>query len=203
MIEGSNHDEVRFFLATNRAAGGAPLTASRYRAAIAATLEVTAATAGTIAAHYPLGAYASPTLALAAVGTDALFACRARAAVQALARYVPTYQYEFNDEGAPFFFAVPRPSFPTGAFHAAELQYLFTLRGLPSRLSGGHLALARSMVDLWTSFARSGDPGSGWPRYSPATGLAESLVPPRPAPESGFAKDHQCAFWSRMPVPGS
>ncbi len=201
VIEGSNHDEVRFFLAVNRPAGSTLLPASGYRAAIAATLEFSPADAATVAAHYPLAGYPSPTLALAAVGTDALFACRARAAAQALSRYVPTYQYEFNDEQAPFFFAVPRPSFPTGAYHAAELQYLFSLRGLPSLLAGDHETLSLAMVDLWTSFARSGDPGSGWPRYVVATGLAESLVPPRPSTETGFASAHQCAFWSRMPAP--
>ena len=203
VIEGSNHDEFRFFLAVNRPAGGAPLTPAGYRAAIAATLEYTSADADAVAAHYPLAAYPSPTLALGAVGTDALFSCRARAAAQALSRFVPTYQYEFNDRGAPFFFQVPHPSFPTGAYHAAELQYLFTLRGLPSRLSGGHEKLAQAMLDLWTAFARSGFPGAGWPRYSRATGVAESLVPPQPTIETGFAKDHQCAFWSEMPAPGS
>ena len=156
-----------------------------------------------MAVHYPLAAYPSPTLALGAVGTDALFACRARAAVQALSRFVPTYQYEFNDRGAPFFFQVAHPSFPMGAFHAAELQYLFTLRGLPSRLSGDHEKLSQAMLDLWTTFARSGFPGAGWPRYARATGVAESLVPPQPTIETGFAKDHQCAFWGEMPAPES
>ena len=199
VIEGSNHDELRFFLALNM---GAALSAARYRSEIASTLEVTPAVAATVAANYPPAKYGSPTLALGAVGTDALFACRARAAVQALSRYVPAYQYEFNDAGAPFFFSAARPSFPTGAFHAAELQYLFTLRGRPSRLAGDHEALAEAMQDLWTTFARTGDPGSGWPRFSAATGVAESLAPPRPATETGFAKDHQCAFWSRMPALG-
>ena len=131
-----------------------------------------------------------------------MFACRALAAVQALSRYVPTYQYEFNDEGAPFFFLVSQPSFATGAFHAAELQYLFTLPG-PSRLAGDHERLATAMQGLWSTFARSGSPGSGWPRYSSASGAAESLVPPRPATETGFAEEHECDFWSRMPQPRS
>ncbi len=203
VIEGSNHDELRFFLAVNRAAGAVPLTPAGYRAAIAATLEYTPADANTVADRYPLAAYPSPTLALGAVGTDALFACRARAAARALSRFVPTYQYEFNDRGAPFFSQVPRPSFPTGAFHAAELQYLFTLRGHRSLLSGDHEKLSQAMLDLWTAFARSGIPGAGWPRYARATGVAESLAPPQPTVETGFAKNHQCAFWSEMPAPGS
>ena len=200
VIEGSNHDEFRFFLATNGPPGGVPVTSSRYRAAIAATLGVTASTAARIAARYPLSRYASPSLALGALGTDALYACRAWAAAQALSPYVPTYQYEFDDEGAPRFFPVRLPGFPLGAYHSAELPYLFTLRGVPSRLAGEHEKLARAMLDLWTTFARTGGPGSGWPRYSVATHETESLVPPLPTTEAGFAADHQCAFWRRTPV---
>lgn len=200
VIEGSNHDEFRFFLATNEPAGGVPLTSSRYRATIAATLGVTPSTAATIAAHYRLSGYSSPSLALGAVGTDALYACRARAAAQALSRYVPTYQYEFNDDDAPRFFQLRHLGFPLGAYHSAELQYLFTLRGIPSRLAGAHEKLAQAMVELWTTFARTGDPGSGWPRYSIARHETESLAPPQPTTEASFAADHQCAFWSRTPV---
>jgi para-nitrobenzyl esterase len=48
-----------------------------------------------------------------------------------MARFVPTYAYEFNDENAP---PPPSPpvSFPYGAEHSAELQHLFNLtRGRP------------------------------------------------------------------------
>jgi para-nitrobenzyl esterase len=200
VIEGSNHDELRFFLATNDPAGSAPLTASGYRPAIAATLGVRPAVAATIAAYYPLSRYPSPSLALGAVGTDALFACRARAASRALSRYVPTYEYEFNDENAPSFSPAPNPGFPLGAFHTAELQYLFVVPAFPSRLAGDHDKLAQAMRDLWTTFAKTGDPGSGWPRYSAATDETESLAPPQPATESDFAAVHECVFWSHTPV---
>ena len=55
------------------------------------------------------------------------------------------------------------------------------------------------MVGLWTTFAKTGDPGSGWPRYSTATDEAESLVAPKPATETDFAAAHHCDFWSRRP----
>ena len=54
------------------------------------------------------------------------------------------------------------------------------------------------MLDLWTTFARTGDPGFGWPRYSATTAETESLAPPQPVTETGFAADHECAFWSRL-----
>jgi hypothetical protein len=48
---------------------------------------------GAAAAEYPLSAFASPSLALGAVGTDAIF--------------VPTFAYEFNGENAPENFLPP------------------------------------------------------------------------------------------------
>jgi para-nitrobenzyl esterase len=195
VIEGSNHDEDRFFLATDRAGGWPPLSAAGYEAAIRATLELAPATAATVAARYPLRRYPAPDLALAAAVTDAAYACRAHAAAQALSRYVPTYQYEFDDDAPQFFPGAPS-RLPLGAYHGAELQYLFTLRGFPSLLAGAHEQLAQAMLDLWTTFARTGDPG--WPRYTATTAATESLVPSPLRIETGFAADHECAFWSRL-----
>ncbi len=198
VIEGSNHDEFRFFLAENELAGGRPLTASGYEAAIAATLQLTSATARTVATEYPLSSYASPSVALGAAATDAAYACKARAAVGALSRYVPTYQYEFDDEAAPRYFPGPSVSFPLGAYHTAELEYLFGLRGFPSQLAGDHENLSEAMLDLWATFAATGDPGSEWPRYSANTDETELLSPPQPTTETSFAADHKCAFWSHL-----
>jgi para-nitrobenzyl esterase len=197
VIEGSNHDEFRFFVASDELAGDPPLPASRYQAAIAANLEVTAAAAAAIAREYPLGSYPSPSLALSAAVTDAAYACTARAAAAALSRYVPTYQYEFGDAQAPPFSAARLPKLPLGAYHTAELEYLFTLHDYPWRPTGVHAELSRAMLDMWATFAATGDPGSGWPRYSTTTDEAESLSPPRPAIETRFAADHRCGFWSR------
>jgi para-nitrobenzyl esterase len=198
VIEGSNRDEDRFFLATSSPGGWPVLSAADYRAAIGATLELAPATAATVAARYPLRRYPAPDLALAAAVTDAAYACRAHAAAQALSRYVATYQYEFDDESAPRFFRGAPSRFALGAYHGAELQYLFTLRGFPSLLTGAHEHLAQRMLDLWATFARTGDPGFGWPRYLPTTTETESLAPPQPLTETRFAADHDCAFWSRF-----
>src|SRR5262249_39552016 len=67
---------------------------------------------------------------LGAIGTDAIFACNARRASRLLSQYVPTYQYEFNDPNAPMLF-LPPVSFPTGAYHASELQYIFSFLETP------------------------------------------------------------------------
>ena len=60
------------------------------------------------------------------MGTDAIFACNSRVSVRLASGFVPTYAYEFNDPNAAQRF-LPPLSFPTGAYHAAEIQYLFDI----------------------------------------------------------------------------
>jgi para-nitrobenzyl esterase len=105
---------------------GAPVTAANYRSMIASTLGVSAAAAAVVAAHYPLSAYSSPSVALGAVDTDAIGACSALNADRSLSKYVPTYTYEVSDEHAPELF-LPPVSFPYGATHESEIQYLLSL----------------------------------------------------------------------------
>jgi para-nitrobenzyl esterase len=200
VIEGSNHDEWRLFVASTEAETGTPLTADRYEPAIAATLGVSAATAHALALIYPLGAYASPSIALGALGTDAVFACNARRTLRSLVQYVPTYQYEFNDPTAPmrFFRGI---SFPTGAYHASEIQYLFDTPDspVPATLNAEQSALADAMVTYWTDFAKTGDPNAGsvptWPAYDATAERFQSLELPAPVTRTGFALDHKCAVW--------
>jgi para-nitrobenzyl esterase len=198
VINGSNHDEWRLFVALATFEGH-PATAANYQAMIASTLHVSHRIAGLIAVQYPLSDYPSPALALSTVGTDAIFACPTLLLDQAMASYVPTYAYEFNDENAPS--PYPSPGFPYGAAHASELQYLF---GLPATshgiMSAPQQQLAAAMRQEWTSFARSGVPAAAgapaWPRFTATAQTMLSLVPPEPAPETTFAAGHHCAFWA-------
>ncbi len=197
VMEGSNHDEWRLFIS--------PIDAALYVPTVAATLGVSLATASFITGvYYPLAAYPSPTLALGALGTDAIFACNSRKSVRWLSQYVPTFAYEFNDEDAPQRFLPPN-GFPYGAAHASEIQYIFDIPNapLPGSLSPAQEQLADAMVTYWTNFAKAADPnGAGvplWPRYIGATDVFQSLAPPTPAPETGFAADHKCAFWAATP----
>lgn len=200
VIEGSNHDEWRLFVAQTEAATGTPLQAGGYEAAIAATLGVPASTAHALAQIYPLSAYPSPSVALGALGTDAIFACNARRALRSLAQHVPTHQYEFNDPTAPmrFFRDI---SFPTGAYHASEIQYLFGIPGtpVPATLNAQQSALADAMTTYWTEFAKTGDPNAGsapvWPAFDTTAEQFQSLELPAPVTRTGFAQDHKCAVW--------
>jgi para-nitrobenzyl esterase len=199
VVIGTNHDEYRLFVAVFQFLGQR-VTAANYQSMIASTLGVSAAIAGKIAAQYPLSRYPSPPVALGAVGTDAIFACHALTADESLARYVPTYAYEFNDENAPELF-LPPVGFPYGAAHASELPYLFsqTTISRPIGLSAAQQQLAAAMKQDWTNMAKAGTPAAGWPKFTGASQQMLSLVPPTPQVETDFAAQHHCAFWASEP----
>src|SRR5581483_4169368 len=168
VLSGSNHDEWMLFVDLLNSQLGNPVTAANYQAQIAATLQLPSpALAAPIAAAYPLADYATPYNALGAVGTDAIFACNARADVRSISQYAPTYQYEFADPSPPLVFQLPPVPYSLGAYHASELQFLFPQPG--SALDGGEQQLASAMQGYWTNFAKRGDPnGPGlpaWPSY--------------------------------------
>jgi para-nitrobenzyl esterase len=225
IIEGTNHDEGRLFVALgfdlNPQVGA--ITAAEYPIAIEgvasalvtessgllATSATTAASGSSNAAEvnlitqeilhqYPLANYAGPGEALGAVLTDGLFSCTANISNEIFSLSVPTYGYQFDDENAPTP-ELPPVSFPYGATHTDELQFLFTLASTPSALSAAEKNLAAVMQNYWSSFARSGTPNSpqtpAWAPFSIAAGNIQSLNTPRAGVEFGFAAQHHCNFW--------
>ena len=200
VIEGTNHDEWRLFVAVTELTTGQPLAPAGYETAIQQTLGVSPSFAHTLATvDYPLSSYGgNPSIALGALGTDAIFACNARAAVRSMSAFVPARQYEFADENAPPFPSPTAASFPLGAYHAAELQYLFGGLGA-TPLAPDQQRLSAAMKTYWTQFARTGTPNSPaapfWPAYTAAAEQLQSLVRPTPVPASGFAVEHHCDLW--------
>ena len=199
VITGNNHDEYRYFVATNFTL---PVTNAQYGGVFDAVFG--SQLAPSVEAQYPLGINppANETeLQLSAAGTDGIFVCTARRAEQALAQYVTVYAYEFNDENAPAP-KIQNLNFPLGAYHSADVQYLFNRNGVPAPFTPDQQALSQAMISYWTQFAKTGDPNSPgqplWAAYDPATDERLSLVPPEPAVESGFATDHMCAFWDHL-----
>jgi len=198
VLAGSNHDEWMLFVDLLNSQLGNPVTPENYQAQVAATLQLPSpALAAPIVALYPLSGYPTPYNALGAVGTDSIFACNARADVQRLSLYVPTYQYEFNDPSPPMIFQLNPVPYSLGAYHASEIQYLFPSGA--SQLDASQQVLAAAMEGYWTNFAKTGNPnGTGlpaWPAYTAAADQAQSLVEPAPAPETTFAAEHKCAVW--------
>jgi para-nitrobenzyl esterase len=225
VIEGTNHDEGRLFiaLAFDLNPGVGPLTATGYPAAIetiAATavadsssllgsggsgasssqIQVTQITQE-ILNEYPLRNFQNPDLAFAAVFTDSVFSCPTLIANELFSLRVPTFAFELNDENAPMLF-LPPVSFPYGATHTDELQFLFSINGGASVLNSNEQKLATTMKGYWTTFAGSGNPNSGrtanWPLFVAVAGDVQSLLPPSPSMELNFATEHHCTFWTQV-----
>ena len=200
VMAGTNHDEWRIFVAEQYDATGHPiLTMAEYDAA---TIALYGSLLGPIVeVVYP---YMPPGgQVLGNSGTDGIFACSARNGDALLSSFTNTYAYEFNDENAP-----PQPppaglSFPLGAFHGAEVQYLFDV-GFFFELNPAQLQLSDAMVSYWTNFAATGDPNSPatptWSLYDPTTDVFQSLIPPTPTTETTFNTEHLCdSFWNLIP----
>jgi para-nitrobenzyl esterase len=206
VLSGHTRDEHRL-IAGILAAVGWWISADEYPGLITQSF---GAGAPAVLARYPLSRYGNDgALAWSAVFTDRIWACTQIATEDALARYVPTYTYEFADAHAVPFGDLP-PDFPAGASHASELPYLFDVAGRPPITGGRYIdqerRLAASMIGYWTRFARTGDPAGGgaapWPVTRP--GHAEQpALQLAPDPERITALDayteHQCAFWRTMP----
>jgi para-nitrobenzyl esterase len=111
---------------------------------------------------------------------------------------VPTFGYEFNDEQAPMAF-LPPVTFPYGAAHTDELQFLFPFG---TNMTAGEQKLATTMKDYWTIFAANGDPNLAsrpfWPRFSIFVNDDQSLKPAEPNVEFNFARAHKCNFWTTV-----
>jgi para-nitrobenzyl esterase len=204
VIVGSTHDEYRFFVPLFFDFVSGPVTPELYPIAISVLLNVPPTSVPAIMNAYPLSDYPSPSIALGALATDAVFACNMQTVADSVSKYVPTWVYEFNDDTAPQRY-LPPASFPYGASHEAELQYLFDIvTTLPNvSLNEDQEKLSSTMVTNWTNFAHTGNPNwlslsaPAWFRYN-RTDYVQRLDSPRPEAYSGsaFSNDHKCAFWS-------
>ncbi len=185
VMHGNTRDEMRLFVGLTYPAG---LPAERYAAYVHATYGERAAE---VLARYPAGA--DPRLALAAIQSDhgtALATCTHLTAYRLFAGAgVPVYAYQFADRSAPPL--IDLPNFDEGAEHATELTYLW--RDLLGTLTPEQESLSTAMVDHWTTFARTGKPAPGWPRFRHADDVL-NLEPGAVRPVDVAARSN-CAFW--------
>jgi para-nitrobenzyl esterase len=208
IISGTNHDEWRLFVALDYDFAGSPiLDSTDYDSAVTDLWGPDLQPL--VIALYPFASYPFGGEALGASGTDGILSCPLHNANQSLSTFATTYAYEFRDENAP-----PAQSlfgglltFPLGAYHTAELQYLFKNvdffgLGLPlTHLSPRQLQLSQAMISYWTQFAKTGNPNSSdepnWLPYTAATEEFQSLIPPIPVTKHNFDAMHHCStFWN-------
>jgi para-nitrobenzyl esterase len=117
-----------------------------------------------------------------------------------LAEQVPTFAYEFADRQAPMYLPFP-PDLPPGAFHSAEVPYLFPDDKFLAAATPAQRRLSDRLQQSWASFARGGDPaGPGlpaWPRFDGAQPVpyVQSLAPGDGVRAVDYAAEHQLGFW--------
>ncbi len=144
-----------------------------------------------VAQHYPVAPHADGAAVRAMAGavvTDAGFACPAATADHLLAARPSgrVWGYEFADTRAG----------PLGAYHSAELGYLFTSVAGRAPLPASTAALSAAMVRAWGSVATAGTPGIGWPAATTIDTPVERLAAGGPRPDTTFESAHNCTFWA-------
>jgi para-nitrobenzyl esterase len=196
VLEGITRDEGTFFAALLT---DGPIPDDGYRPILETTFGSSAAA---VEDRYPLSAYRSARLALAAIVSDREWAWTAEESDDLFARHVPTYSYEFTDRRAAPLFPYP-DDLPAGASHGSELGYLFDRLGRPNDLDQAQRALANRMIRYWARFARAADPNHPglprWPRYRPdaTTPHVQELGPGRTG-HFDRSGEHQLPFWKEL-----
>ncbi len=118
--------------------------------------------------QYAPGRYKTPKRAYIEMTTDTRFVCPTRAAARLFAENnIKTYLYMFTKAPVETGFAQG-----LGAFHGCELPFVFgnfRFMGLDFKTRSNR-ALSRRVIDLWTTFARTGIPRAfevpDWRPYS-------------------------------------
>jgi para-nitrobenzyl esterase len=188
VINGSNENENRLFLAMNELAARASarppnfnpadrsflMTAEAFDQGAAAMAAATGVSAKDMAGYYPLDHFGDdaglrPSLAAAQAGTDSTFSCNGvNVSARIAAQGSPGWMYEFRDQTAVPLFGIfggaYRLSLPQGAAHALELPYVFGMAGAAQNAE--QKALQATMSTYWTNFAKTGNPnGAGAPAW--------------------------------------
>ncbi|MCK2239809.1 MULTISPECIES: carboxylesterase/lipase family protein [unclassified Crossiella] len=137
--------------------------------------------------RYPPQSQPTPALTLSRLLTDhggVLGACTQLPVAEAARK--PVYTFEFAE---PTGHVVG--DFPYGAAHGAELRYLLDLSWPQPPLTPAQQELANRMIDHWSAFVRTGDPG--WPQHGPGRTMSFSAAHTGPI---DLAARHDCGFWS-------
>jgi para-nitrobenzyl esterase len=228
LVNGTNENEYALYIAINEAGRRAaasnfdPANTSFSLPAAGYAPTIAGLTAGTginvndiIANFYPLANYGSnpatqPSLAASSLATDLGFSCPALRTSQRIATQgSPIYMYEFRDQTALPSVGVANGnyylSFPQGAAHSYDLQYLYNLGDLGN---AERRELQTAMTRYWSNFAKTGNPNTGGdvPANWPALTATNSTVLALDVASGGgvkalstFDADHQCTTaWGRI-----
>jgi para-nitrobenzyl esterase len=168
-ILGWNRDEGTLFVGLAEMAGSVADMAAYDRAVDAfATREGIDPAA--LRAAYPVASYPDPGAAIADLVGDAELICPSRRAALLLSGAgVDLHVYRFEHDQARFQLTLPRD---LGAFHSAEIQFVFGHPVGATRFEGAQVALHEAMQGAWGAFARGEPLRADWMGF----GAAESAL---------------------------
>ncbi|MBI5481077.1 MAG: carboxylesterase family protein [Deltaproteobacteria bacterium] len=171
VLGGTNADEGALWRTVIVAAG--ITTVAAYQAWVQATFGVLASA---VLQAYPVTTDAEARPTVERVLTDFVFVCPTRAYGLALAAVQSqTWLYSFS------WVSPPAQVLGYGAFHAAEIPYVFHSLPATSGYGANDDELSRAVVGYWTRFARTGDPnGDGavaWPAFDAGEHYLELSLP--------------------------
>jgi para-nitrobenzyl esterase len=199
LLQGTDHDEGRLFIATHTF--GTFTTQSQYEAALNYLYGSTGEKK--VLAVYPVSAYPSPEQALAAVLTDDFYSCLNYQLNALTSTKVPTYTYELDDPNTPS--PIAHPPFPLGAYHGSDVVYVLGSippSGVAPHFDAAQQALSNTVQDYWAQFARTGNPNSAahpaWAEYRNSVGGVEELTPTGISHSTSFLTYHHCSLWSQV-----
>ncbi|KYG02350.1 hypothetical protein BE18_02715, partial [Sorangium cellulosum] len=147
-----------------------------------------------VVANYPSDTYGSAQAAATAALGDSMFVCPTRRAARAIASGgAATYLYHFTH--------APESSLlgDLGAFHSAEIRYVFGNPGLlvSEPLTEDELELSQAIMGYWSRHAETGDPNgedaAEWPRYDAETD--ENIVLDMTLSQEAGLKKDLCDMW--------
>ena len=199
VIAGVNRDEGRLFIGMAAYTLGSivpPVTAAGYPRRLTAYFG--SGVGAQVLGHYPLSSFPDPGAAFGQAVGDAILACPALAGAEAMEPFVPVHLYEFTHAPNPF--VLPMTGLDLGAFHSAELPYVFG----KATASSGRLSftvaeqhLSDTVVGAWTRFARTGNPngdGLDWPAVGATHAYLDLDTPTKLGRD---VKQAECTFWAR------
>jgi para-nitrobenzyl esterase len=207
VINGANHDEGRTF-----AQGFVDFTQQQYEDFVRTSY---GADAPRVLERYPFSAFPSPytaAYAIAAIWTDSgqvagIGGCPNLALTRDLARWTPTFAYQFDDRNAPGL-NNDRPGYQWGAGHAMELPYMWPSfdNGIPlaAQFTEAQQQLSREMVRYWGAFTVRGAPLVAHQPYWPSYQRSGRLMSLRPGGASvtitddEYAREHNCDLWDEL-----
>lgn len=200
VINGNNDDEGSLMVMFSHEYRFKPLKAADYEKRIRYLVGDNPSVVDKVKAHYPLEKYADPGAALSAVLGDGFMACNIHQISNALSKWTPVYAYTFTYPDASFVLPEMRK---LGAFHSAELQFVFhaPMNWFRSHFSGDELNLTNAMMDYWARFAYTGNPNRSellpWPLYSDDK---KQILFDRQLSIANNSKRDACTFWQSLGI---